>query len=150
MDIPGDHELLKIQRAFTVSVQQFKFRKEFLVFHKGDQRTSVSSPPSSLVLLIFLIITNITWNFTCMYVCEIASVMSSSWDSMDYSLTGFSVHEILQARILKWVAMPSSRGSSQSSHWTHVSCGSCNPILLQEDSLSPSHQGNMNLYLANA
>ena len=31
---------------------------------------------------------------------------------MDCSLPGFSVHEILQARILEWVAMPSSKGSS--------------------------------------
>ena len=29
----------------------------------------------------------------------------------DYSQPGSSVHGILQARILKWVAMPSSRGS---------------------------------------
>ena len=32
---------------------------------------------------------------------------------MDHSLAGFSVHGILQARILEWVAMPSSRGSSR-------------------------------------
>ena len=32
-------------------------------------------------------------------------------DLMDYSLLGSSVPGILQARILKWVAMPSSRGS---------------------------------------
>ena len=31
---------------------------------------------------------------------------------MDCSLPGSSIHGILQARILKWVAMPSSRGSS--------------------------------------
>ena len=31
---------------------------------------------------------------------------------MDCSLPGSSVHGILQARILDWVAMPSSRGSS--------------------------------------
>ena len=31
---------------------------------------------------------------------------------MDYSLPGFSVHEILQARILKWVAIPFSKESS--------------------------------------
>ena len=31
---------------------------------------------------------------------------------MDYSPAGSSVHGILQARILEWVAMPSSRGSS--------------------------------------
>ena len=33
-------------------------------------------------------------------------------DPMDYGLPGSSVHGILQARILEWVAMPSSRGSS--------------------------------------
>ena len=33
-------------------------------------------------------------------------------DPMDCSLPGFSVHGILQARILEWVAMPSSRRSS--------------------------------------
>ena len=34
-------------------------------------------------------------------------------DPMDSSPPGCSVHGILQARILEWVAMPSSRGSSQ-------------------------------------
>ena len=34
------------------------------------------------------------------------------WDSMDCSLPGSSIHGILQARILEWVAMPSSRESS--------------------------------------
>ena len=34
------------------------------------------------------------------------------FDSMDCSLPGSSVHGIFQARILEWVAMPSSRGSS--------------------------------------
>ena len=34
--------------------------------------------------------------------------------SMDCSPPGFTVYGILQARIMEWVAMPSSRGSSQS------------------------------------
>ena len=42
-------------------------------------------------------------------------------DSMDYSPSGSSVHGILQARILKWVAIPFSRGSSQPRDWTWVS-----------------------------
>ena len=46
-------------------------------------------------------------------------------DPMDYSPPGSSVHGILQARILEWVAMPSSRGSSQprdqTSPWQAVS-----------------------------
>ena len=33
-----------------------------------------------------------------------------------------SVLGILQARILEWVAMPSSRESSQPRDWTHISC----------------------------
>ena len=33
-------------------------------------------------------------------------------DPRDCSLLGFSVHGILQARILEWVSIPCSRGSS--------------------------------------
>ena len=40
---------------------------------------------------------------------------------MDCSPPGSSVHGILQARILEWVAMPSSRGSSRPRAWTCIS-----------------------------
>ena len=40
---------------------------------------------------------------------------------MDYCLPGFSVHGILQTRILEWVASPFSRGSSQPRDQTQVS-----------------------------
>ena len=40
---------------------------------------------------------------------------------LHYSPPGSSVHGILQARILEWVAIPFSRGSSQSSDQTQVS-----------------------------
>ena len=40
---------------------------------------------------------------------------------MDYSPPGSSVHGILQARILEWVAMSSSRGSSQPRDQSQVS-----------------------------
>ena len=43
----------------------------------------------------------------------------------DCSPPGSSVHEIIPAKILEWVAMPSSRGSSWPRDWTHVSCVSC-------------------------
>ena len=45
----------------------------------------------------------------------------SRCDPMDRRLPGSSVHGILQARILEWVAMPSSRGSSQPRDWNQVS-----------------------------
>ena len=41
---------------------------------------------------------------------------------MDYSPPGSSVHEIFQSRILEWVAISFSRGSSQPRDWTRVSC----------------------------
>ena len=43
-------------------------------------------------------------------------------DFMNYKLPGSSVHGILQARILEWVAIPFSRGSSWSRDQTWVSC----------------------------
>ena len=53
--------------------------------------------------------------YSSMHVCVSAKSLQSCltlWDPMDYSSSGSSVHGILQARILEWVAMPSSRGSS--------------------------------------
>ena len=46
-------------------------------------------------------------------------------EPMDCSPPGSSVHGILQARILEWVAISSSKGSSWSRDWTRVSCASC-------------------------
>ena len=52
-------------------------------------------------------------------------------DPMDYSLPGSSVRGILQSRILEWVAISSSRGSSRPRDRTHicVSCIHCRWIL---------------------
>ena len=50
-------------------------------------------------------------------------------DPIDYT-----VHGILQARILEWVAFPFSRGSSQPRDQTQVSC-------IEEDSLPAEPQG---------
>ena len=46
----------------------------------------------------------------------------SYFDPADYSLPGSSVHGILQARILGWVAIPFSRGFSQPRDRTRISC----------------------------
>ena len=44
------------------------------------------------------------------------------WHPMDCSLPASSVHRIFQARVLEWVAIPFSRGSSWPRDWTWVSC----------------------------
>ena len=46
-------------------------------------------------------------------------------NSLDCSLPSSSVHGILQAGTLEWVAVPSSRGSSRPRDRTHVSAISC-------------------------
>ena len=47
------------------------------------------------------------------------------WDTVDCSPPGSSDHGISWARILKWIAMPASRGSSRPRGLTCVSCVSC-------------------------
>ena len=61
----------------------------------------------------------------CMHAKSLQSCLTFC-NPMDHNLPGFSVHGILQARILKWVAISFSRGSSQPRDWTRVSCiGRC-------------------------
>ena len=58
------------------------------------------------------------------YLCVCAKQLQSCLtlcNTTDYSLPGSSIHRILQAIILEWVAMPASRGSSQPRDQTHVS-----------------------------
>jgi len=52
-------------------------------------------------------------------------VISDSLRPRDCSLPGSSVHGTFQARILEWVAISSSKGSSWPSDWTLFSCFSC-------------------------
>ena len=43
----------------------------------------------------------------------VAQLCLTLFDPMDHSLPGSSIHGILQTRILEWVAIPFSRGSSR-------------------------------------
>ena len=63
----------------------------------------------------------------CVCVCVKVKILVTQscltlWDPVDYSPPGSSVHGISQARILGWVVIPLSRGSSQSRGQTQVSC----------------------------
>ena len=65
---------------------------------------------------------------------SVAQSYSTLCDPIDCQLPGSSVHGILQARILEWVAMPFSRGSSQTRDRTRVSHRS-SPLPSKEKSL---------------
>ena len=62
--------------------------------------------------------------YTYLHVCVCSAAQSclTLCHSMDCSQPGSSVHEILQARILEWVAMSSSSRSSQHRDQTCSSC----------------------------
>ena len=71
--------------------------------------------------------------------CSVAQSHLTLLNPMDCSLPGFSVHGILQARILEQVAVSNSRGSARPRDRTHVSCTSwCN----WQNSLSMCHLGS--------
>ena len=77
----------------------------YLGWSWGREINSVSEPVAEITL-IFIILTQL-----CPTLC----------DHMDCSPPGSCVHGILQARILEWVAISYSRGSSGPSDWTRVS-----------------------------
>ena len=60
------------------------------------------------------------WFYSCC--CLIAQSCLTLCDRMDYSIPGSSIHGIFQARILEWVAISYSRGSSWSRDGTCISC----------------------------
>ena len=61
----------------------------------------------------------------CFCCCSISKSCPTLCKSMNCSLPGFSVHGIFQAKILKWVAISYSRGSSPPRDGTCISCISC-------------------------
>ena len=75
-----------------------------------------------ITLLIKLHIVKTMVFLIVMYECEsrtikkaevkVAQSCPTLWDPMDCGLPGFSVHGIFQARVLEWVAISFSRGSS--------------------------------------
>ena len=76
--------------------------------------------PSQFTLPKLVGLTNTCCVHACMHIKSLQLCLTLH-DPMDYSPPGPSVHGILQARILEWVAMLSSRGSSQPRDQTCVS-----------------------------
>ena len=64
-------------------------------------------------------------NFRRQCMCMLSKSCLTLCDPMDCSTPVFSVQGIFQARILEWVAMPTSRGFSQPKDGNQVFCSSC-------------------------
>ena len=67
--------------------------------------------------------------------------MSDSLETQ-WSLSGSTVHGISQARILEWVAIFFSRGSSQPKDWTWISCIAGGPLNCKQILYQSSHWGS--------
>ena len=84
-----------------------------------------SNAPGFPLLLLACKAFGISWSLTsrvCVCVCAVDQSCLSLCDSVDCSPPGSSVHGIFQARILEWVAISFSRGSSWPRDWNHTSC----------------------------
>jgi len=91
----------------------------------------VASRNRTLMSIFFWIPYSVAQNSTLktptvnMHVCQVTWSCPTLWDPVDSNPSRSSVHGILQARILEWVALPSSRASSWPRDQIHVSYTSC-------------------------
>ena len=103
----------------TLSHRDLKFLNSqgtiLVVLRVGLRKRSLHKlfSPATLFTIPCLLYTLLVW---CG--CVSHSVVPDSLRPIDYSPPGSSVHGILQARILEWVAIPFSRRSSQSCYQT--------------------------------
>ena len=103
----------KLSESFESKISEWKaaFKKKFFFL----------SADSPLISRVFWL--GFSWKCHCGCDCVCAQLLSPVWlcKVMDYSPPGSSVHGILQARTLEWVAISFSRGSSQPKDWTLIS-----------------------------
>ena len=99
--------------------------KFYFVRHRETKwPTKVIQPLSSRKAIWFQILSLfiLKWlNLFCVH-NKLLQLCLTLCDLMDCSLPGSSVHGILQARILEWIVMPSSRATSWPRNRTSISC----------------------------
>ena len=105
--------------SFCVGVLVYRYDLLWTLTHMSRESKEnieyIKSPHSNVLYMTF---------YLCLYT-KLLQSCPTLCDPMDPSPPGFSVHGILQARILECVAMPSSRGSFWPRDGTCVSCGFC-------------------------
>ena len=110
--------LKKLLHCWGTGLGCFQFKNVFL---KRQQSNLKLGLPVLFCFLSRLFIFALSWK--C--VCSVTQSCPSLCTPLGCSPPVSSVHGISQARILKWIAISSSRGSSWPRDWTWVSCVSC-------------------------
>ena len=91
------------------------------IVHGGHKELDMTRATEQTQLIFSILCCEISqyWDLLTFILLSVSSAVGE-WlilcDPMDCSPPGSSVHRILQARILEWVAIPFSRGSSLSSY----------------------------------
>ena len=109
-------------KSFCLFLGPLGILEHKVVTHRLLVEYSLTKIQSDLHFHLVSVVSNIDV-FHCENVKKVlvAPLCLTLCDPMDCSLPGSSVHGILQARILKWVAIPFSRGSSWPRERTWVS-----------------------------
>ena len=92
-------------------------------FHKQSWMKEAKTHPTFIICFMLTFKNEQNKSMVLQNACVLSRVRL--WDPINYSLPGFSVHGIFQARILERVAISSSRASSWPRNRTPVSCISC-------------------------
>ena len=113
---------MRFQSSFTASLLYCQ-RGQMTLQHSRHLKSCLkwSEAPASPCVCVSVFSFHV---YECVCMCVYKSLQScpTLFDPLDCSPPGSSVHGILQARILEWVAMPSSKGSSQPRDRTHGPC----------------------------
>ena len=119
-------KIISISRTsrFSVFFQEFYCLKDFFTFRSliHFEITFVKNIKSILILFFFFWHLDVQslWHHVLKWNEEVTQLCPTLCGPVDCSLPGSSVHGVLQARILEWVAVSFSRGTFQSRHWTQV------------------------------
>ena len=120
----GCHLWGRMESDTTEATQQPQQQYKIIQLLKVRTRTQGLGYSSKMIPFLKIkgaksVFFNLNDNDMCAYL--VAQSCLTLCDPKDCSLPGSSVHGILQARILEWVAMPSSWGSSPPRYLTQVS-----------------------------
>ena len=119
-DLKGDN-IFKRKRCLYSLSNMYYLWNVVTLFSK-----SVRLPTAGFFLCLYIVSFRVcarTLVCVCVCVCVlVAQLCPTLWDLMDCGPPGFSVHGILQAEILEWVAIPFPRGSFWPRDGTCVSC----------------------------
>ena len=135
LQMPNDHRMAYVEffGYFSCSCKRISFndRSQLLSTSKGwllrSSSSKLLSPLQNFLNLQCTVCSLAVPGPDVLKWTEVAQSCPTLCHTMDWSLTGSSVHGIFQATVLEWVAISFSRGSSWLRDWTQVSCiaGGC-------------------------